>query len=416
MSKEKTKSQKPSIRARFKAYREGLDDAGKQRLITYLAYLGVVALAVLSSSLSLLFDIENFDAVRFATGVCFNIAFSLIALILSIKDGRLGNDTKKAGELFETKKEFKQTVDQIIDDDSFRQWTDYDYEKERKDYVMSELNKISIYDFQYLVIPEATLEKLKSEPLDNITYRKSRKTNEIDTCSLDQITEYQYQVIKLFREGKFTFRKLKHDFFKSQDGRNDYKHFGDIQDQDTKATFFAFFYRIMMIVIFSGIMALAVVNPNKSPVEQIAFDILSRIFNVCVSIFFGYSLAHDEARRMIDSLCFKITKIKSYLVDISTGIFVPKGRDEIIKEKIEEIRRNKTRNNNGTDKQPTEEQKPLETAETEQKSETDEPIPIPIEETPAQDEEELVIDPEDYEFIKTVLKVRHEDKNKKGQN
>lgn len=405
------KQDKKPLKARWKAYTNSLDDAAKQRFITFIAYVGVLSLAILSSSFGLLFDIENFNATRFITGVCFNIAFSLIALILSLKDGRLTNQSKKVGELFETKKVFKSKVDQIVDDDAFRQWNDYKYEKEREEYVLNELAAIGIYDWQYLQISEKDLYELMSTPKEDIHFRVSRRDNREDICSLDQITEYQYQVIMLYRQGKYTFNKLNHSYFKNQVGRNDYKYYADNQDKDTKLEFWAFFYRICMIIIFSAIFSLAIINPSESSSSQIIYDTISRIVNVCFSIFFGYSLAHDEAQRLIKSLEFKIGMIEQYLVDITSGIFVPKHRDEIIRAKLDEIRSNKTQNEQPTNNVPPKEEKCLESAKETK-------IEQKVEETKVEQtdfEEELVINPDDYEYIKAMLDVKHK-QEQKGHN
>lgn len=413
MKNKEPKNTKP-LKERLKAYKDSLDDAAKQRFITFVAYIGVITLAILTSSLSLLFDIDNFNATRFITGICFNIAFSLIALILSLKDGRLGNQSKKVGELADVKREFKNTVDQVVDDDAFRQWNDHHYEKEREEYILTELINIGIYDWQYLAISEQDLKDLLVAPKENITFRVSRRENRIDTCSLDQITEYQYQVIMLYRQGNFKFPKLNHSFFKHQAGKNDYKYYAENQDKDTKMEFWAFFYRIMMIVIFSGITALAVINPTQSEGSQVLYDIISRIVNVVFSIFFGYSLAHDEARRLVRSLGFKISIIKQYLVEVSTGIFVPKNRNELIKAKLEEIMANKTRNENETNKQPQESEKCLQDAKETKIEQKSEETKAKENKKTESDDEELVINPEDYEFIKSMLDVKHKQEQKRS--
>ena len=99
---------KDARRRRVEAFKNtisSMNDADKQRLVTYFAYIAVILLAVLSSSLNLIFDPKNFDFKRYVISVCFTIAFSTIALLLSLKDGRLSNETRRKGELYETKKE-----------------------------------------------------------------------------------------------------------------------------------------------------------------------------------------------------------------------------------------------------------------------------------------------------------------------
>lgn len=302
------------------------NDADKQRLTTYLAYIAVVLIAILSSSLNLLFDLSNFDAKKYAISVCFNIAFGVVALLLSLKDGRLSNETRRKGELYETKQEFKKQSSFIVDDDSFRQWNDELYEKEKLDYIKTELSKINITDLDYLKLNDKQLKTLLTEEI------------EFNNKALDKINEDQLETIKKYRDGKFVYKKLPYTFFKSEFNENEYKQYADIEGTNKKIELYAYVYRIAMIVMVPAILGLAVVNPTSAGAKTIAYDMVSRVTNVCTSIFLGYSLAHDESRRLINSLIYKIEKIKQYLVDLETGIFVPKSRDEIQIQKLTKIR------------------------------------------------------------------------------
>lgn len=310
----------------------------KQRLITYLAYVLIVVVSILASTLSVVFGIgENFDGARFATNLCLNVAFAIIALILAWKDGELASDQRKSGLLYEMKEEFKKTVKLIIDTDGFRQWNDKLYEREKKDYIVTQLANAQIYDYEYILICEDDLKSLLESPRNDIQYFNKEK-NKTETIALDEITEHQYEVIKFFKNGDFEFPKIPYTFFKSIDNTNSYKKYATEADKTRKIKVFTLVYRVVMIVIFSIIFALAIINPNQSDGKQVVFDTVSRIFNMVVSVFMGYSLARDEATRLRDSLGYKIGIINDYITDIETGAFVPLNRSEEINLKINERR------------------------------------------------------------------------------
>lgn len=323
-------------KGQFSNFITNLSDSDKQRFITFLAYIVIVLVAVLSSYLQVQFGTdENFKLSVFITNLAFNLAIGILALLLSIKDGRLSNETRRKGDLYETKKEFKQKSVQIVDVDSFRQWNDKTYEDERLDYIMTELAQINIYDTEYLFVSDADLEKLTEEPCECVATHDNKEV----IVQLDKIDEYQYESIKYYRSGKFKFKKLPYSFFKSGTGRNEYKFYADNEGRDQKIEVIAYVYRIIMIVVFSVIISLAIVNPTGANGKQVAYDTVSRVANAVISIFMGYSLAHDEKNRLIDGLLFKIDKIEQYLTDIESGTFIPLNKSDVIRIKIEEIRK-----------------------------------------------------------------------------
>ena len=303
-----------------------MNDADKQRLITYLAFLGLMVFSILSTSMTLLFDPENFDFKRYVISVSFNIVFSIIGLILSLKDGRLSNETRRKGLLFDTRQEFEQNANLIVDEDSFRQWSDNDYEKRKLNYIKNELSRINIKTIDYLKVPEKDFELLKTEDI------------EFEGNVLDKLTPYQYEIVEKYRKGDFVYKKIPYNFFKSDSYRDEYKYYADSGDKNNKVEALSFLYRIAMIILVPAIFGLAAVSPATAGAKTIAFETASRIMNVLTSIFMGYSLAHDEATRLIKSLIFKIKVIKQYLVDLDTQIFVPKSRTEQQMEKLREIR------------------------------------------------------------------------------
>lgn len=309
-----------------KSFITGMNDADKQRFITYLAYLALLVLAILSSSLSLLFDPSQFDFKAYIIAVAFNIAFGVMGLVLSLKDGRLSNETRRKGNLYETKQEFKRQANLIVDDDSFRQWNDEFYKKNKLDHIKNDLARININTLDYLKVSDSDLETLKNEDI------------EYNGKVLDKITPYQYEIIVKYRNGDFVYKKLPCSFFKSETYKDEYKEYADSEGKNDKVEAMSFIYRIAMIILIPAIFGLAVVNPTSAGAKTIAYDTASRIMNVLTSIFLGYSLAHDEAARLTKSLIFKINAIKQYLVELATGIFVPISRDEQQLKKLAEIR------------------------------------------------------------------------------
>lgn len=312
-----------------------LNDADKQRFVTFLAYIVILAVAVLSSYWSVAFGTkEEFKLSAFVTALCFNIVIGIICLMLSIKDGRLSNETRRRGDLFEMKQEFKRASAKIVDLDAFRQWNDANYEKERKEYIMDELAKINIFDYEYLNVSEEDLKKLLLNPCECVIKKDGKDV----IVQLDQIDEYQKEMISHYKSGKFKFKKLPYSFFKSFKGRNDYKYYADTEGSDQKIELMAYVYRITMIVVFSIIISFTLVNPNDANSKQVIYDTVSRLCNAVLSIFMGYSLAHDEKNRLVDGLSFKIDKIDNYITDLDSGKFIPTNRSDAVAQKIKEIR------------------------------------------------------------------------------
>ena len=340
MSGEK-EAQKIEKKTKLREKLANATNSDKQRFTTYLAYVGIIGISLFSSFLSVVFGLDHFDSSRFITNLCFNIAIAIMGLILAWKDGELSNETRKRGPLFDARQLFKKIVLLIIDTESFRQWNDVLFERERREYISTQLSKAQIYDYEYLLISDEDFEKLRKEPMSDIVYVDSKGTH---TCALDQITEVQYYHILRFRKGNFKFEKLPYTFFKSRLGINRYKKYAETQDNERKVKIWALTYRVLVVVVFSTIFALAIINPTESNGKQVLFDTISRISNLFVSLFLGYSLAHDSANREIDLLEYKCEIIQQYDDELQSGIFVPKDREQIILEKIKKIREKKLTN------------------------------------------------------------------------
>lgn len=376
-------------------------NSNKQRFITYVCYVGIVVVSVLASCLSVVFGIkDNFDSSRFITNLCLNIAFAILALILAWKDGEMSFKQRKKGPLFEITQMFKQSVRLIVDADGFRQWNDVLYERERKDYIMTELASVQVFDYEYLLISDEDLESLKQDARDDIKLY-TKESGKIETITLDQITDLQFEVITVFRQGKFDFPKIPYTFFKTQENVNAYKKYAKEADRNRKTKIWALIYRVAMILIFSAIFALAIINPNQSDGKQIAVDTALRIFNMCSSMFMGYSLAHDEEARLIDSLGYKVGVITDYITDLDTGVFVPMSRSAEINKKITD-----KRNEIKLQQQKEEENrlKELEAQQEEQKPEPKKDKKRKKKNDPQQDQEEIVLEMTEEEMEAKGLK------------
>lgn len=333
---------------KIKETAQNATNSDKQRFITYLAYFSIIAVSIFSSCLSVIFGLEQFNFTRFITNLCFNVAIAIVGLILAWRDGELSNETRKRGLLYETRQLFKKIVKLIIDADSFRQWNDLLFEKERKEYILTELSKVQIYEWEYMRISLDDLSDLRKAPKENIEYYDENGIKQL--CVLDEITDIQYYTILKYRKGKFKFEKLPYTFFKSKLGANMYKKYADELDKERKIKIWALTYRVLVVVIFSTIFALAIINPNDSDSNQVLFDTISRISNLVISLFMGYTLAHDKANREIECLEYKIEIIQQYDDELQCGLFVPKNRNQILMEKIASLREKKVAENEITTK------------------------------------------------------------------
>ena len=292
------KESKEKIKVTFKK----IANSDKQRLSTYIAYFSIICISIFSSSLNVIFGLENFNRSRFITNLCFNIAIAILGMVLAWKDGELSNETRKSGLLYEARCMFDKIKKLIVDRDAFRQWNDIFYEKNKKEHVMSLLSSIGIYDYDYLLIDEKDLEKLKEEPMENICYRYKGK----DYCvCLDSISEIQYYKILALRNKPIKYERLPFTFFLSRASIDEYQKYAREQEANKKQKAIALACRVGSLVILSTIIALSIVNPTKSSASQVAFDTIGRILQLCISIFMGYMIAHDEAKRETASLNYK---------------------------------------------------------------------------------------------------------------
>ena len=314
----------------------------KQRLSTYLAYVGIIGISIFSSCLSVIFGTDHFNANRFITNLCFNIAIAILGLILAWKDGELSNETRKTGALYDIRVFFDNLVKIVVDTGAFRQWADLFYEKNKHAYIMNLLSRIDIYEYDYLLIDDEDLKKLKEEPMENIVYHYKGKDYVV---SLDQISEVQYYKLLKMRNNKIKYERLPFTFFLSRSSIDEYQKYAKEAEHNKREKVLALSYRIGSLVVLSGIIALSIINPTKDSAQQVLFDTIGRIAQLLISLFMGYTIAHDEAKRETACLKYKCKVIYEYDNDTQTGLFVPKDRNEIIAEKVKALREKRIKEN-----------------------------------------------------------------------
>lgn len=308
---------------------------GKQRIMTWLAYVAILVLSVLASCYDLLFNIENFDANKFVTKLSISICIAIMALLMAIRDGKTTNESKKSGDYFDIKQKFKDKVDQLVNKEWFRQWCNgVLYERERTSAISAILNEYGITDYEYMLVTDADLEALKTEPR-NCIVGKDKEGKDI-VKPLDVITENQAKLLKILRTN-FRFKQLDYSYFTSQSSGGGYAYYANLKDNQRKRKVFALAYRVFMILATTSILALAAINPHDESAAQVAFDTTGRIVTLLSSCFMGYALANDEMAENIDAMVFKIEKIDEYLIEKESGLFVPVSKDEQIRARIEEI-------------------------------------------------------------------------------
>lgn len=307
---------------------------GKQRIVTWLAYVAIIVLSILASCYELLFDVQNFDLTKFVTKLSISIVIAIFALLMAMKDGKTTNETKKSGDYYEAKQKFKGKVDQLVNKDWFRQWCDGPmYERERKSAIMAVLSEYGIMEYEYLLVSDDDLLALQSDP-------KVCSVGNGSTKPLDVITKYQAKVVKMIRDG-FKFKKLDYSYFTSSTAGGGYAYYANLKEHQRRRKIFALAYRVFMILVSTSIFALAAINPHDEEAAQVAFDTTGRLFTLLSSVFMGYTLANDEMLENIDAMIFKMEKIDEYLIEKESGQFVPVSKDDAIRARIEEIERRK---------------------------------------------------------------------------
>lgn len=303
---------------------------GKQRIVTWLAYVAIVALSVVMSLGNYLFDLENFDGVKFATKVSISVAIAILVILMSSKDGKITNEGKEFGRYAEAKASFKAKRSEIVDLDSFRQWADGPlYERERRSAITDILAEYRIDDYNYMLVGKDDFADLAIGPKECVL-----KGGE--TVLLDQLSETQHKAVKYLREG-FRFKALEYSYFTSSANAGGYAYYASLQTKQRRRKVFAIAYRVFMIVVSTAALMLTVFSENEGGVAQAVYDTTSRLVTLVSSAFMGYSLANDEMMEDMSAINFKIEKMDQYLVELRTGQFVPKSKDERIREKIRDI-------------------------------------------------------------------------------
>lgn len=335
MSKLSRDEKKALKRAKRKEYLEVVKNSNKQRLITYITYGFLLILIIVASSLTIFFDLEHFSPQDFAVNLCFSVAISIIALMLSIKDGELSNENRKNGEYFEAKETFNNLSRKIGSKDAFRQYNDEVYNKERKEYIEQRLIDVNITNINYLYLSGDDLSTLLEKP--KMCEFRVGDNEEIEIKPFDKINPVQYATILKLKKGDFKFPKINYTYFMSRDKNSSYRFQAKIQGKPNYIKIFGVIYRLGFLVILSAIFALMAVNPNGSGAGQLALSTISRIFTFVSSCFFGYTLANFEMKITLSSLIFKNDTISDYLKAMQTGAFVPKNIDELVLEKIKAL-------------------------------------------------------------------------------
>lgn len=356
---------------------------GKQRVVTWLAYVSIIVISVLASCYELLFDIENFDATRFATKLSISLCIAIMALLMALKDGKTTNESKKSGDYFETKRDFGNKCAQIVNKDWFRQWADEVlYPRERKSAVEAILNEYGITDYEYMEVSDDDFAALRLEP-KICKVGKDKDGNDV-LKPLEPPTKNQYKLIAMMRSS-FRFKRINYSYFTSRSAGAGYAYYANLKDNQRKREIFALAYRVFMVLIISTILALAAINPMKENGAQIAFDTTGRMLTLFSSCFMGYTLANDEMRENIDSMIFKMEKLDEYIIEKESGQFVPVSKDDVIRAKIEEIERRR-----------------VEEAEKAKASVvTPEVVPVKSDDPPAIEYKEIEMTADEYEAFKS---------------
>lgn len=325
-------------------------NGNKQRLLTFICYIVVIFVVIASSLISLGFGFgEDYDWGAFAFKLALGLMISILGMVLSLKDGELANDNRKWGAYHEAKVRYKSARKKIGDTESFRQWADELYLKEKQSFIDSQLAMSNLHKFTYLYLTYPELEKLKTEPLI-CSYNKEDSQVAIEE-PFPQITPYQFEVIRKYKDGRFTFNKVEYTQFMSGEGVSGYKLEADKGQEQQARKVKSITFRIVLFILTSFIFASALVDKAQGEAGQIAFDLIGRFLNLFASMFFGYSLATQEAKENTISLDYKSDMIEQFSVELELGTFKPRNIDEETLNKIRNLKKTSETPHEASEKQ-----------------------------------------------------------------
>ena len=213
---------------------------------------------------------------------------------------------------------------------AFRQYSHEDYIKRRREYMANILLMDGgLANEKVMDLNKEQLEELLKNPmLIDIDGKEE---------AFDIISPEQYILVMDVKAGKFKYEEISADWYLTvssggaRDRDNKYANYDKNSRKRLAGQFVLRLFMIFMVVfLFSGIYL------SEGNVSQTVALIkaLSRVLSAIMAIASGYLLAYSEVQENIGSLEFRKEKMDSFMSDYTSGIFVPKTLNDVVKEKL----------------------------------------------------------------------------------
>lgn len=327
-----------------KKEKQDLENAGvsknkinRKRIMTYFAYLSIVAVTVVVSLYNVGFDFAKIKWDRFASDLLIGYALTTILLMVSIGDGENRFQEQEKGRFFKYLTLFHQKVDELVNYALTGFFVEYAHERIYEDAkrirISKKLTQVGIHDIHYIDLTIAQLKNLANGiPLETTLPNDTSGKQHF----FDEITQAQFDRIMSIKNGEFYYKEIPANWFtndfRASEG-DQYEWMADSDEHIRKFKAKAIAYRMAMLGITLALFSAVFIHPYDST-QQMVVNLVTRVATSVMAIVFGYMIAGMTVDMRADVMSFKVTNINYFLGDYRNETFKPIRVEDRIMKKI----------------------------------------------------------------------------------
>lgn len=314
---------------------------GKKRLMSYFAYLSIMAVTVVVSLYNVGFDFAKIVWERFASDLLIGYALTILLLMVSIGEGENTFQEQPNGRFYHYFTLFHQKVDELVSYALTGFFNDYAheriYENAKRIRISKTLTQSGIHDINYIYLTNAQLKELANGiPLETTLPNDTSGKKHF----FDDITATQYESIMRIKNGGFFYKEIPANWFTNDFGATDgdqYEWMSNAEDHIKKFKSKAIAYRMAMIGISLALFSAIFIHPWDST-QQMVVNLVTRIATSVMAIVFGYMISAITVDMRADVISYKLSGIDCFFGDYRNGSYTPIKTEEKVLKKIAEIK------------------------------------------------------------------------------
>lgn len=314
---------------------------GRKRLMSYLAYLSIMAVTVVVSLYNVGFDFAKIVWERFASDLLIGYALTILLMMVSIGEGENTFQEQPNGRFFHYFSLFHQKVDELVAYALTGFFNDYAheriYENAKRIRISKTLTQAGIHDINYIYLTNAQLANLANGiPLETVLPNdKSEKKH-----FFDDINKVQYESIMKIKNGGFEYKEIPAKWFTNDFSAADGDQYEWMSNSDEHIRRFkskAIAYRMAMLGITFALLSAVFIHPWDST-QQMVVNLVSRVAISVMAIVFGYVISAITVDMRADVISYKLSGIDAFFGDYRNGSYVPIQTEEKVLKKLAEIK------------------------------------------------------------------------------